>query len=116
MSRKQSKQKTQVKNGIIFQKSNTCREYDWLLWIPVCELSHFDLDTKYLQDEYHFQIHSLWYLGMIPWIGACFTAYFGGQMSDWLRKKTGSLRIARSYFSIAGMICAAICFLIIPFT
>ena len=71
---------------------------------------------KYLQDEYHFEIHSLWYLGMIPWIGACFTAYFGGQMSDWLRKKTGSLRIARSYFAIAGMICAAICFLIIPFT
>ena len=25
---------------------------------------------KYLQDEYHFEIHSLWYLGMIPWIGA----------------------------------------------
>ena len=71
---------------------------------------------KYLQDEYHFEIHSLWYLGMIPWIGACFTAYFGGQMSDWLRKKTGNLRIARSYFAIAGMICAAICFLIIPFT
>ena len=36
---------------------------------------------------YHFEIHSLWYLGMIPWIGACFTAYFGGQMSDWLRKR-----------------------------
>ena len=41
---------------------------------------------KYLQDEYHFEIHSLWYLGMIPWIGAVFTAYFGGQLSDWLRK------------------------------
>lgn len=35
---------------------------------------------KYLQDEYHFEIHSLWYLGMIPWIGACFTAYFGGRL------------------------------------
>lgn len=70
---------------------------------------------KYLQDEYHFEIHSLWYLGMVPWVGACFTIYFGGHISDWLRHKTGNLRIARSYFAIAGMICAAICFLIIPF-
>ena len=69
-----------------------------------------------LQDEYHFEIHFLWYLGMMPWIGACFMAYFGGQILDWLRQKTGSLRIARAYFAIAGMICAAVCFLIIPFT
>ncbi|MCD8901036.1 MFS transporter [Staphylococcus gallinarum] len=71
---------------------------------------------KYLQDEYHFEIHSLWYLGMIPWIGACFTAYFGGRLSDWLRYKTGSLRIARSGLAIFGMTLAAICFLIIPTT
>lgn len=71
---------------------------------------------KYLQDEYHFEIHSLWYLGMIPWIGACFTAYFGGKLSDWLRYKTGSLRIARSGLAIFGMTLAAICFLIIPTT
>lgn len=71
---------------------------------------------KYLQDEYHFEIHSLWYLGMIPWIGACFTAYFGGRLSDWLRVKTGSLRIARSGLAIFGMTLAAICFLIIATT
>lgn len=71
---------------------------------------------KYLQDEYHFEIHSLWYLGMIPWISACFTAYFGGRLSDWLRVKTGSLRIARSGLAIFGMTLAAICFLIIPTT
>jgi sugar phosphate permease len=71
---------------------------------------------KYLQDEYHFEIHSLWYLGMIPWIGAVFTAYFGGRLSDWLRHKTGSLRIARSGLAIFGMMLAAICFLIIPTT
>ncbi|MDK7114973.1 MFS transporter [Staphylococcus pettenkoferi] len=71
---------------------------------------------KYLQDEYHFEIHSLWYLGMIPWIGAVFTAYFGGRLSDWLRTKTGNLWIARSGLSIFGMILAAICFLIIPMT
>ncbi|MEJ7221014.1 MFS transporter, partial [Staphylococcus gallinarum] len=66
--------------------------------------------------EYHFEIHSLWYLGMIPWIGAVFTAYFGGRLSDWLRTKTGNLWIARSGLSIFGMILAAICFLIIPTT
>lgn len=71
---------------------------------------------KYLQDEYHFEIHSLWYLGMLPWIGACFTECFGGRLSDWLRVKTGSLRIARSGLAIFGMTLAAICFLIIPTT
>lgn len=71
---------------------------------------------KYLQDEYHFEIHSLWYLGMLPWIGACFTACFGGRLSDWLRVKTGSLKIARSGLAIFGMTLAAICFLIIPTT
>lgn len=69
---------------------------------------------KYLQDEFGFALGSLWYLGMIPWIGACFTVLLGGRISDWLRLKTGSLRIARSGFAVVSLLLTAICFMLIP--
>lgn len=74
-----------------------------LLWTP-----------KYLQDVHHFQLSSLWYLGMIPWIGPCITVLLGGKISDYLRRKTGSLRIARPGVIIASLSLTAICFLLIP--
>ncbi len=69
---------------------------------------------KYLQDEFDFQLSSLWYLGMIPWIGACFTVLLGGRISDYLRLKTGSLRIARSGLAVVSLLLTATCFLLIP--
>ncbi len=74
-----------------------------LLWTP-----------KYLQDVHHFQLSSLWYLGMIPWIGPCFTVLLGGKISDYLRRETGSLRIARPGVIITSLTLTAICFLLIP--
>lgn len=74
-----------------------------LLWTP-----------KYLQDVHHFQLSSLWYLGMIPWIGPCITVLLGGKISDYLRRKTGSLRIARPGVIITSLLLTAICFLLIP--
>lgn len=69
---------------------------------------------KYLQDEFHFNLSSLWYLGMIPWIGACFTVLLGGRISDALRRRTGSLRIARSGLAVVSLLLTAACFLLIP--
>lgn len=69
---------------------------------------------KYLQDQFGFQLSSLWYLGMIPWIGACFTVLLGGKISDYLRMKTGNLRIARSGLAVVSLLLTAICFLMIP--
>lgn len=69
---------------------------------------------KYLQDEFDFQLSSLWYLGMIPWIGACFTVLLGGRISDYLRLKTGSLRIARSGLAVVSLLLTSTCFLLIP--
>lgn len=69
---------------------------------------------KYLQDQFHFELSSLWYLGMIPWIGAVFTVLLGGKISDALREKTGSLRIARSGLAVVSLLFTAICFLLIP--
>ncbi|PAL03263.1 MFS transporter [Peribacillus simplex] len=69
---------------------------------------------KYLQDEFGFKLSELWYLGMIPWIGACFTVLLGGKISDYLRMKTGSLRIARSGLAVVSLLCTATCFILIP--
>jgi sugar phosphate permease len=69
---------------------------------------------KYLQDQFHFELSSLWYLGMIPWVGAVFTVLLGGKISDVLRAKTGSLRIARSGLAVVSLLLTAVCFLLIP--
>ncbi|MCT4477300.1 MFS transporter [Peribacillus frigoritolerans] len=69
---------------------------------------------KYLQDVYDFELSSLWYLGMIPWVGACFTVVLGGKLSDYLRRKTGNLRIARSGLAVVSLFLTAVCFLLIP--
>lgn len=70
---------------------------------------------KYLQDVFHFKLSSLWYLGMIPWIGACFTVVIGGKISDGLRRRTGNLRIARSGVAVVSLFLTTLCFISIPF-
>ena len=69
---------------------------------------------KYLMDVFHYSLSSLWYLGMIPWLGAIFTVVLGGKISDALRRKTGSLRIARSGLAVVSLFFTAVCFLLIP--
>lgn len=70
---------------------------------------------KYLQDELNFQISSLWYLGMVPWIGAVFTTAYGGKISTILLERTGSFRIARSGLIMVCLLLTATCFFIIPY-
>lgn len=69
---------------------------------------------KYLQDQFGFTLSSLWYLGMVPWIGACATILLGGRLSDWLRRRTGSLRVARNALAVCSMAATSVCFLAIP--
>nr|WP_071000363.1 MFS transporter [Methylobacterium sp. C1] len=66
---------------------------------------------KYLQDQFHFNLASLWYLGMIPWTGPCVTVLLGGRFSDWLLKRTGNLRIARSWFAALTLLLTTVVFL-----
>lgn len=68
---------------------------------------------KYLRDEFHFSLSSLWYIGMIPWVGACITVLLGGRISDWLFKKTGKLVIARSWFAAGSLLLTTACFLMV---
>ena len=69
---------------------------------------------KYLQDTFHYDLHALWYVAMIPWSGAAFTVIFGGKISDYLLKRYQNLRIARNLFAAISLAGAASCFLAIP--
>ncbi|WP_380180642.1 MFS transporter [Kalamiella sp. sgz302252] len=69
---------------------------------------------KYLQDSFHYDLHSLWYVAMIPWSGACVTVLLGGKIADTLLRRTGNLRLARNLFAAAGLLCTALCFMAIP--
>ncbi|MGB3818294.1 MFS transporter [Achromobacter pulmonis] len=68
---------------------------------------------KYLQDTFGYSLSSLWYMGMIPWTGACVTVLLGGRISDLLFKRTGSLKIARSWLAAACLLATTLCFLLV---
>ncbi|WP_210253005.1 MFS transporter [Beijerinckia sp. L45] len=65
---------------------------------------------KYLQDQFHFSLTSLWYIGMIPWTGSCFTVLIGGRLSDWLYQRTGKLYYARSCLAATCLLLTTVCF------
>jgi sugar phosphate permease len=73
-----------------------------LTWMP-----------KYLQDQFHLSLSSLWYVGMIPWAGACATVLLGGRCSDWLLRRTGSLIVARGVFAAGSLLLTTLCFLLV---
>ena len=68
---------------------------------------------KYLQDQFHFSLASLWYLGMIPWAGACITILLGGRISDWLLRRTGKLVVARSMFAASSLLITTLCLVLV---
>ncbi len=70
---------------------------------------------KYLQDTFHYDLHALWYVAMIPWSGAAITVLCGGRITDFLLTRFHRLRIARNAFAATSLACAAVCFIAIPF-
>lgn len=69
---------------------------------------------KYLQEHFHYDLASLWYVGMIPWLGSCLTVVIGGRISDKILAATGSLVTARSWFAASSFFLAGLCFVAIP--
>lgn len=69
---------------------------------------------KYLQDNFHYDLHSLWYVAMIPWSGACITVLLGGRIADTLLRRYRNLRLARNLFAAITLLFTACCFLAIP--
>lgn len=69
---------------------------------------------KYLQDNFHYDLHSLWYVAMIPWSGACFTVLLGGRIADSLLRRFNNLRLARNVFAAVTLLLTSLCFMAIP--
>lgn len=77
----------------------------FLMWLP-----------GYLAQTHGASIRSTGYLVLPPWICSAGFMLLGGWLSDYLWKKTGSLRLSRSYLMSSGMILSGLCFLPIPFS
>jgi MFS family permease len=75
------------------------------LWLPGYFLSQHGLNLKSVG----------WYL-TIPWLVGAIFLKAGGILSDWLYKRTGSSRIARSHVIWSSQLLAAICFVALGFT
>lgn len=74
------------------------------LWLPGYFLSQHGLNLKSVG----------WYL-TIPWLVGAIFLKAGGFISDWLYKKTGSSRIARSHVIWISQLLAAICFVFLSY-
>lgn len=75
------------------------------LWLPGYFLSQHNLNLKSVG----------WYL-TIPWLVGAVFLKFGGIFSDYLYRKTGSGRIARSHLIWASQLLAAIFFVLLSYT
>jgi len=75
------------------------------LWLPGYFLSQHSLNLKSVG----------WYL-TIPWLVGAIFLKAGGIISDYLYRKTGSSRLARSHLIWSSQLLAAICFVLLSFT
>jgi ACS family hexuronate transporter-like MFS transporter len=65
----------------------------------------------YLEQTYHVKIKEAGLFLVAPWLVATILLISGGILSDWLWKKTRSLRIARSHIIWVSQIISALCFI-----
>ena len=75
------------------------------LWLPGYFLSQHGLNLKSVG----------WYL-TIPWLVGAIFLKAGGILSDYLYKKTGRSRLARSHVIWSSQLLAAICFVLLSYT
>lgn len=76
-----------------------------LMWLP-----------GYLVQVHKVSIQQTGFLVLPPWICAAIFMISGGWASDYLWKKTNSLRIARSYLIGTGLLLSGLCFIPIMFS
>ncbi len=67
----------------------------------------------YLETIFHIKIENAGYILTIPWISALVFLILGGWLSDYLYKKTNSLRISRSYPMCIGYFLSSICYFLL---
>ncbi len=76
-----------------------------LVWVP-----------GYLQKMHGVSLKETGYLVIFPWILSGISLLAGGWISDYLYKKTHSLRISRAYPMIGGLLGASLCFYCLTLT
>jgi len=70
----------------------------------------------YLEQTYHIHVRRAGWFLIAPWITATILMLCGGALSDWIWRKTGSMRYARSYLIWICQILSAISFLPLLFS
>lgn len=65
----------------------------------------------YLEQTYHMKLRDVGWFLTLPWLTATIFVLIGGFLSDWLWKKTHSMRIARSHFIWICQILSVVCFI-----
>lgn len=69
----------------------------------------------YLEQTYHLQVKEVGWFLVLPWLTAAILIMVGGSLSDWLWKKTASLRIARSHLIWISQLLSAVAFIPVVF-
>lgn len=76
-----------------------------LVWLP-----------GYMQKTHGLSLENTGFLVVLPWFMSAIFLLTGGWVSDLLYKKTGSIRIARSYPIITGLLGSSLCFYLLTVT
>ncbi len=77
----------------------------FMTWLP-----------SYFQQVYHLELKQVGWFNVLPWLLAAVLLWGFGYLSDWLLKRTGSLRIARSHPIWISQLAAALCILPVIYT
>jgi len=77
----------------------------FMTWLP-----------SYFQQVYHLDLKQVGIFNVLPWLSAALLLWAFGYLSDWLLKRTGSLRIARSHPIWISQLLAALCILPVIYT
>jgi len=77
----------------------------FMTWLP-----------SYLKSEYHLNLKSVGAFSILPWALATVLLWLVGYLSDWILRRTGSLRLARSYPIWISQLLSALCVVPLTFT
>ncbi|EQD45857.1 major facilitator superfamily MFS_1 [mine drainage metagenome] len=76
----------------------------FMTWLP-----------SYLQHAYGLKLGAVGWFSVLPWLTAALMLWGTGYLSDWLLRRTGSLRVARSHVIWVTQLLAGLCILPVIF-
>lgn len=70
----------------------------FMSWLPI-----------YLHHKYDLSLNNIGWMSLVIWLSASAAIVLNGYFGDWLYKKSGSLRVSRSYPMIVSQLAALVC-------